>query len=97
LLQVSCSTSRGGPLIEVDVRERQLPGMREWEAYLLDTVAAFVREACAQESPTARTVRLVSAFFDLSTFKALRNRGVGPTAAAKTVASVASSLIEEER
>lgn len=88
---------RGGPHIEVDVRERQLPGMREWEAYLVDTVTAFVREASAQEATNARTVQLVSAFFDLSTFKALRNRGVGPRAAAKTVASVASSLIEEER
>jgi len=88
---------RGGPHIEVDVRERQLPGMREWEAYLLDTVTAFVREASAQESTDAHTIKRVSAFFDLSTFKALRNRGVGQKAAAKTVARVASSLIEEER
>jgi AcrR family transcriptional regulator len=88
---------RGGPHIEVDVRERQLPGMREWEAYLLDTVTAFVRAACAHDSTDARTVRLVSAFFDPSTFKALRNRGVGPKAAARTVARVASSLIEEQR
>ena len=87
---------RGGPHIEVDVRERQLPGMREWEDHLLDVVTAFVREASAPASTDAGTVRLVSAFFDLSTFKALRNRGVGPRAAAKTVARVASSLIEEE-
>jgi AcrR family transcriptional regulator len=88
---------RGGPHIEVDVRERQLPGMREWEAYLLDTVTAFVKEAAAHESTDARTIRLVTAFFDLSTFKALRNRGVGPGAAAKTVARVASSLLDDAK
>ncbi|WP_372792115.1 TetR/AcrR family transcriptional regulator, partial [Paraconexibacter sp.] len=36
---------RGGPHIEVDVRERELPGMREWEAYLEDLVTARVRAA----------------------------------------------------
>lgn len=85
---------RGGPHIEVDVRERQLPGMREWETYLLDTVTAFVRAALAQEHPDAHTIRLVSAFFDLSTFKALRNRGVARKTAAKTVARAAASLLE---
>ena len=83
---------RGGPHIEVDVRERQLPGMREWEEYLLDTVAALVREALAPASADTRTVQLVSAFFDLSTFKALRTRGVLPATAAETVARIAASL-----
>jgi len=85
---------RGGPHIEVDVRERQLPGMREWEAYLLETVAALVREALAEERRDARTVRLVSAFFDLPTFKALRTRGVAPKTAAKAVAQIAACLLE---
>lgn len=84
---------RGGPHIEVDVRERQLPGMREWEAYLLETVAALVREALAEERRDARTVQLVSAFFDLSTFKALRTRGVAPKAAATTMARSAACLL----
>lgn len=85
---------RGGPRIEVDVRERQLPGMREWEDYLLDLVAAFVREALGQAPTDANTVRLVSALFDLPTFKALRTRGVPPSTAAKTVARIAASLVE---
>lgn len=85
---------RGGAHIEVDVRERQLPSMRKWETYLLETVTALVREALAHEHSDARTVRLVSAFFDLSTFKALRTRGVAPGTAAKTVARVATSLID---
>lgn len=88
---------RGGPHIEVDVRERQLPGMREWEAYLLDTVAALVREALVHERSDAHTVRLVSAFFDLPTFKALRNRGVAPARAAKAVARVAASLFHDPK
>lgn len=86
---------RGGPHIEVDLRERQLPGMREWEAYLLDTVATFVRAALAPDAPSPRTVQLVSAFFDLSTFKALRTRGVAPATAADTVAGIAASLVEQ--
>ena len=86
---------RGGPHIEVDVRERRLPGMREWEAYLLDVVTARVRAATAPQRPDADTVRLVSAFFDLSTFKALRERGMATGPAAKTVAGVATWLLED--
>jgi AcrR family transcriptional regulator len=85
---------RGGPHIEVDVRERQLPGMSEWEAEQRETVAALIREALAGTRSDARTVRLVSAFFDLPTFKALRSRGVAPRTAAKTVARIAVCLLE---
>lgn len=86
---------RGGPHIEVDVRERQLAGMREWENYLLELVSARVRAAMAPRRPNAHTVRLVSAFFDLATFKALRTRGVATDTAAKTVARVATSLVDD--
>jgi AcrR family transcriptional regulator len=86
---------RGGPHIEVDVRERQLPGMREWETYLLEVVTARVRAAMAPQRPSAHTVRLVSAFFDLPSFKALRNRGIATSTAARTVASVAASLLDD--
>ena len=86
---------RGGPHIEVDVRERQLPGMREWEAYLLDTVTAFVREALGPRRRGARTVQLVSALFDLSTFKAFRTRGITLAAAKSTVARMAAALAQQ--
>jgi len=85
---------RGGPHLEVDVRERQLPGMREWEESQRETVAAFVREALVDDHPDARTVQVVSAFFDLPTFKALRTRGVSPSRAADTVAEAAACLLE---
>jgi AcrR family transcriptional regulator len=88
---------RGGPHIEVDVRERELPGMREWEDHLLDMVTSFLRRALAGEKVDARTIRLMSAFFDLPTFKALRVRGVAPAKAATTVAMIASGLLAERR
>lgn len=84
---------RGGPLIEVDVRERELPGMREWEDHMRGLVASFLRRALALERPGPQTIRLMSAFFDLPTFKALRERGVSRARAATTVASIASGLL----
>ena len=84
---------RGGPHIEVDVRERRLPGMREWEASQRATVAALVRAALAGERPAAASVQLISAFFDLATYKALRTRGVTTRRAAETAAEVALGLL----
>ena len=84
---------RGGPHIEVDIRERQLPGMREWEESQRATVAALVTAALADEAPTAAGVRLISAFFDLATYKALRTRGVSTKQAAAAVAEVALRLL----
>jgi AcrR family transcriptional regulator len=84
---------RGGPHIEVDIRERQLPGMREWEESQRATVAALVGAALAHEAPTAPSLRLISAFFDLPTYKALRTRGVSTRRAAETVAEVALGLL----
>jgi AcrR family transcriptional regulator len=84
---------RGGPHIEVDVRERQLPGMREWEESQRVTVAALVRAALDRERPDAATVQLISAFFDLATYKALRTRGVSTKRAAETATDVALGLL----
>jgi AcrR family transcriptional regulator len=86
---------RGGPHIEVDIRERQLPGMREWEESQRATVAALVRAALVGERPTRASVQLVSAFFDLATYKALRARGVSTRRAAETVAEVALGLLPQ--
>ena len=84
---------RGGPHLEVDARERELPGLREWEESQRDTVLAFVREALGRRAG-ARKARLLSAFFDLPTYKALRTRGVSPNQAAETVAAAAACLVE---
>jgi AcrR family transcriptional regulator len=84
---------RGGPHIEVDIRERQLPGMSEWEESQRATVAALVHAALVGERPTRASVRLISAFFDLATYRALRTRGVSMNRAAETVAEVALGLL----
>lgn len=84
---------RGGPHIEVDIRERQLPGMREWEESQRATVAALVDAALVDERMGAGSVQLISAFFDLATYKALRTRGVSKNRAAETVAEVALGLL----
>lgn len=86
---------RGGPHIEVDIRERQLPGMREWEESQRGTVAELVGAALVDEAPTAAGLRLISAFFDLPTYKALRTRGVSTERAAGTVAEVALGLLPQ--
>jgi AcrR family transcriptional regulator len=88
--------ARGGPHLVVDARERELPGMREWEHAQRADVLAFVREALGDRAD-ARTARLVSAFFDLSTFTALRTRGVGTARAAEAVADIAACLVERGR
>jgi AcrR family transcriptional regulator len=85
---------RGGPHIEVDIRERQLPGMREWEDAQRATVAALVQAALVDERPTAATIQVISAFFDLPTYKALRTRGLSRKRAAETVAEVALGLLQ---
>lgn len=86
---------RGGPHIEVDIRERQLPGMREWEESQRATVAALVGAALVDEAPAAASLRLISAFFDLPTYKALRTRGVSTKRAAETVTDVALGLLSQ--
>jgi hypothetical protein len=85
---------RGGPHLEVDVRERELPGMRAWEASERELVAAFVREALRPRRPTAAQVSRIAALFDLPTFKALRARGISVARAAETVARAGACLIE---
>ncbi|MDQ3758801.1 MAG: TetR/AcrR family transcriptional regulator [Actinomycetota bacterium] len=85
---------RGGPHIEVDIRERELPGVREWEESQRATVTALVREALAGEHVDAPKLALLSAFFDLQTFKALRARGVGQSEAAETVAEIVDRLFD---
>ena len=85
---------RGGPHIEVDVRERELPGMREWEESQRATVASLVRAALDGERRDTRTVQLISALVDLGTYRALRTRGVGQKRAAQTVAEMAVCLLQ---
>ena len=88
---------RGGQHIEVDVRERELPGMRQWEESQRATVAALVRAALDDQRPDSATLQLISAFFDLATFKALRTRGVSSEKAAETVVETALGLLRRSK
>jgi AcrR family transcriptional regulator len=88
---------RGGPHIEVDVRERQLPGMREWEESQRATVTALVRAALDDQRPDGATVQLISAFFDLETFKALRTRAVSTDRAAEAMVESALGLLKRRK
>lgn len=87
---------RGGPHIEVDVRERTLPGMREWEDHQRSVVLAFVREALRGRAD-ARTAKLVAALMDQPTWKAFRTRGVSTAATADAVATMATALVETRK
>lgn len=85
---------RGGPHLEVDVRERELPAMREWEAHLRATVLAFVREALRDARPGARVLERVSALFDHSTYISFTRRGVSARDAARFVAALAACTLD---
>ena len=85
---------RGGAHLDLFPGERDLPAMQEWEHFQRSTVEAFVRAALAEQRPRARTVRLVSALFDLSTFRALQGRGFDARSAAPIMARAAACLLE---
>ena len=48
---------RGARYIETDFRERQLPEVLEWEAYMRATIEGLVREALGPVEPDEDTVR----------------------------------------
>lgn len=83
---------RGGPHLEVDVRERELPGMREWEEHQRATVTAFVRAALGEAASDRSTLQTASALLDISTFKSLRTRGVATRTAARRMAAAIACI-----
>lgn len=85
---------RGGPHIEVDIRERALPGMKEWEVEQRDLVTAFVHQAALPAGVTEKQIQVLSAFFDLATFRALGARGIEIREATEAVAQMASCLLD---
>lgn len=84
---------RAGASLEGDPRERELPGVREWEEYWQATVTAFVGEALRGRRVGAQRLQIASAFFDQRTYVALRTRGVGPHRAAATVSRMLACLL----
>jgi AcrR family transcriptional regulator len=87
---------RGGAHLDVFPGERELPAMAEWEAYQRSTVEGFVRQAAKGRRLGAPAIQLVSAFFDLPTFRALQSRGLDAGTAAATMARAAVCVIEHK-
>jgi AcrR family transcriptional regulator len=79
---------RGAPYIETDFQERQLPVVREWEAYMRATIAGLAREALLPAGPDESTVGAVSALLDFPTFKSFMDRDIPKEQAAKTMNEV---------
>ncbi len=85
---------RGGAHLEMFPGERDLPAMQEWESFQRATVEAFVRQALRGHRPNARTVQLISAFFDLGCYRSLRERGVDLDQAVTTMADAAACVLD---
>ena len=88
---------RGAPYIETDFRERRLPAVAEWEAYMRATIAGLVREALVSAGPDERMVQAVSALLDFSTFKSFLDRDIQKDQAAKILSEVLLSWINGSR
>lgn len=80
---------RGGRHLESDLRERELPAMREWEDYLRTMVAGFIREALIDCNPGQEAVERISFLFDFPTFNSMRMRDIPHETAAEIVAELA--------
>ena len=80
---------RGGPHLDSDLRERELPAVREWEDYLRSMVAGFVSEAVADRGLDSQAIAKLAFVFDFPAFRAMRSRGLSPTDAAQTATEMA--------
>ena len=87
---------RGGPHLESDLRERELPAMREWEEYLRSMVTGFIREALADCNLGEKVIERISFLFDFPTYNAMRIRGIAPESSAETVSEMAMCWIEKK-
>lgn len=87
--------ARAGTSLEADLRERELPAVREWEAYLRGMVQGFVAEALKDLAlPVASLDRIVF-LFDVPSFSAMRIRGFSPDEAAATATELAMAWLAQ--
>ncbi len=80
---------RGGSHLDADLRERELPAVREWEEFLRTMVAGFIGEALTGFRPDTITISKLSFLFDFPTFRAMRIRGIAATDASRIAAEMA--------
>lgn len=88
---------RGEPYLEVDIRERQMPAVQEWEADMRATREGLVREALHSIQPDEATVRAVSALLDFPVFKSFRRQDVTRQQAEEIVQSMLLCWLEAAR
>jgi AcrR family transcriptional regulator len=86
--------ARGGAHLDIFPGERDLPEIREWEAYQRATVEAFVRVALKGTRTGRKRLQLVSAMFDLTTFRSLEGRGFEAREAATLMARAATCTLD---
>lgn len=79
---------RGGKHLESDIRERELPAMKEWEDYMRSMVAGFVAEALKDLPLAGEDVQRLSFLLDQPTYAAMRARGLSTGDAVETVVDV---------
>lgn len=85
---------RGGRHLDADLRERELPAVKEWEDYLRGMTLGFVRAALAGTNAPEATVAHVAFLFDLLTYRAMRIRGMHLDTAVATVAEMAMTWLD---
>lgn len=79
---------RGGRYLEADLRERELPAVREWEDYLRSMARGFVLEAL-KDVPVVEPLKDRIVFlFDVPSFSAMRVRGIPVDEAVEIVAGL---------
>jgi AcrR family transcriptional regulator len=67
---------RGEAHLEIDVRERTLPLVQEWEAHRRATREAYVRAALQPLTPDDPLVRSISALLDFAVYQSFRRHDV---------------------
>lgn len=85
---------RGGRHLDADLRERELPAVREWEEFLRGMVEGFVREALAGRRADGQLISRLSFLFDFRTYSAMRIRGLGIETAIATVTEMATAWLD---
>ena len=86
--------ARGGSFLESDLRERQLPSVREWEAFLRSTVRTFFLEAAQGVDVDLPAKERLCFLFDVPTFLALRSRGIETHEAAAIATDLAARALD---
>lgn len=88
---------RGGRHLEADLRERELPAVKEWEDYLRDMVLGFARIALAGIGASEQAIAQVVFLFDLPTYRSMRIRGQSLNDAAQLAVVLALARLAMEK